>query len=56
MVQSKVDSSLFQKAKVAATPMIGWGKDAGKYVRLVFSNEPKERLIGIGEKFKRALH
>ncbi|MGE0670238.1 MAG: pyridoxal phosphate-dependent aminotransferase [Parachlamydiales bacterium] len=56
MTSQEAVEKLFEKAKVAATPMIGWGKDAGKYVRLVFSNEPKERLIGIGEKFKRALH
>ncbi len=46
---------LFKVAKVAATPMSGWGEQAAKYVRFVFSNEPKERLIGVGMKVKRAL-
>lgn len=46
---------LFSVAKVATTPMNGWGKEAGKYVRFVFSNETKERLVGIGEKVRRAL-
>ncbi|MBS0652090.1 MAG: pyridoxal phosphate-dependent aminotransferase [Verrucomicrobia bacterium] len=54
MTSEEAVQKLFEKAQVAATPMIGWGKDAAKYVRLVFSNEPKERLFGIGEKFKRA--
>jgi len=46
---------LLKQAKVATTPMTGWGPNAAKYVRLVFSNEPKERLIGIREKFKKVL-
>lgn len=54
MTSEEAVQKLFEKAHVAATPMIGWGKDAAKYVRLVFSNEPKERLIGIGKRFQRA--
>ncbi len=46
---------LLKEAKIAATPMVGWGDAAGKYVRFVFSNEPKERLIGLGKKVKRIL-
>ena len=55
MSSQKLSELLLQKAKIAATPMIGWGNQAAKYLRFVFSNEPKERLIGIGEKIKRAL-
>lgn len=46
---------LFVEAKIATTPMIGWGQNAGRYIRLVFSNEPEQRLVGIGVKIKRAL-
>jgi aspartate/methionine/tyrosine aminotransferase len=43
--------------KVAATPMTGaWGGPvATKYVRLVFSNEPVERLALLGERLRAAL-
>jgi aspartate/methionine/tyrosine aminotransferase len=47
---------LLEKGKIAATPMINWGGDhCANYVRLVFSNEPVERLRGIAERFHRAL-
>ena len=46
---------LFTDSKIAATPMIGWGPQAEKYVRFVFSNEPKERLVGIGERIRKAI-
>ncbi len=44
---------LLKEAKIATTPMIGWGETAAKYLRFVFSNEPKERLIGMGKKVKK---
>jgi aspartate/methionine/tyrosine aminotransferase len=47
---------LLELAKIAATPMINWGSaHCANYVRVVFSNEPVERLRGIGERFRRAL-
>jgi len=46
---------LLREAKIATTPMNGWGATASKYLRFVFSNEPKERLIGIGHRLKSAL-
>ncbi|MCP5509726.1 MAG: pyridoxal phosphate-dependent aminotransferase [Chlamydiales bacterium] len=46
---------LLQEAKIASTPMIGWGKNASKYLRFVFSNEPKERLKGLGKRIKKTL-
>ena len=47
---------LLQRGKIAATPMINWGGSASKnYVRIVFSNEPVERLRGIGQRFRDAL-
>jgi aspartate/methionine/tyrosine aminotransferase len=42
--------------KVAATPMRGWGGDvADRHVRLVFSNEPVDRLAKLGERLRTAL-
>ncbi len=43
--------------KVAATPMTeAWGGEvASRYVRLVFSNEPVERLALLGERLRSAL-
>ncbi len=47
---------LLEHGKVAATPMTNWGSDVvARYVRLVFSNEPIERLSGLGERFRAAL-
>jgi aspartate/methionine/tyrosine aminotransferase len=55
MTSQEASEKLFKEAKIAATPMIGWGESAAKYLRFVFSNEPKERLVGIGGKIKRVL-
>ena len=42
--------------KVAATPMTGWGGEiADRYVRLVFSREPAQRLRLLGERMHGAL-
>jgi len=42
--------------KVAATPMTAWGGTvAPRYVRLVFSNEPVERLALLGDRLRAAL-
>ena len=41
---------------VAATPMAGWGEvHGGQYIRFVFSNEPADRLRGLGRKVRDAL-
>lgn len=55
ITSQELSTRLLKEAKIATTPMIGWGETAGKYLRFVFSNEPKERLIGAGEKVKRVL-
>lgn len=55
MTSPAMTEKLFKEAKVATTPMVGWGDNAAKYVRFVFSNEPKERLIGMGKRTKMAL-
>lgn len=46
---------LFERAKVAATPMDGWGPSGARYLRLVFANEPAERLGDLRERFRLAL-
>ncbi len=44
------------KARVCATAMQGWGETHGEqYLRFVFSNEPVERLRGLGDKVRAAL-
>jgi aspartate/methionine/tyrosine aminotransferase len=55
MSSIELTERLFKEAKIATTPMVGWGETASKYVRFVFSNEPKQRLIGLGKKVKRVL-
>jgi aspartate/methionine/tyrosine aminotransferase len=47
---------LLEKGGVAATPMRHWGDLSGdRFVRFVFSNEPIERLRGLGERTLHAL-
>ncbi len=47
---------LLELGKIAATAMVNWGTDHTRnYVRVVFSNEPLERLRGVGERFRAAL-
>ncbi len=55
ITSTELTERLFKQAKVATTPMVGWGEAAAKYVRFVFSNEPKERLIGLGKRVKKVL-
>jgi aspartate/methionine/tyrosine aminotransferase len=46
----------YSDEKVAAIPMTAWGETvAPRYVRLVFSNEPVERLALLGERLRAAL-
>jgi aspartate/methionine/tyrosine aminotransferase len=46
---------LFEVAQVAATPMNGWGPSGERYLRLVFANEPAERLADLRQRFDTAL-
>jgi aspartate/methionine/tyrosine aminotransferase len=42
--------------KVAATPMRGWGGEiAARHLRIVFSNEPVQRLALLGERMRAAI-
>lgn len=47
---------LLEAGKIAATPMVNWGSaNAARYLRIVYANEPLERLEGIGRRFRAAL-
>ena len=46
---------LFDRARVAATPMDGWGPSGARYLRLVFANEPADRLRDLRARFNAAL-
>lgn len=53
---STASDLLLEESKVAATPMRHWGdENSDQYVRIVFSNEPVERLEGLGERVEQAL-
>lgn len=52
----RASALLMERGAIAATPMANWGVENGaQFVRFVFSNEPVERLRGIGERVRRAL-
>ena len=56
MSGAEASARLMEHGKVAATPMTGWGRESSaKYLRLVFSNEPRERLAGLRQRFDAAL-
>lgn len=54
MTAEQASELLLQKGKVAVTHMTHWGAQNGRqFVRLVFSNEPVERLETLGERFRK---
>ena len=50
-----VSRRLFDRGEIAATPMTGWGPSGERYLRLVFANEPVERLGDLRARFGAAL-
>jgi hypothetical protein len=47
---------LFERARIAAKPMDGWGDVNGsRFLRLVFANEPVDRLRGTGARIRNAV-
>ncbi len=52
---AEASKRLLERAKVAATAMTNWGPSADRFVRFVFSNEPVERLRGLGNRLAIAL-
>ena len=56
MTGAEASTRLLEQGRVAATPMTGWGSDrSDRFIRLVFSNEPPERLKGLRNRFDAAL-
>jgi aspartate/methionine/tyrosine aminotransferase len=55
LTPAELSGRLLKRAKVAATPMDGWGPSGASYLRLVFANEPAERLATLGGRFGQAL-
>lgn len=55
LTAGELSALLLQRGKVAATPMTDWGPSGEHYLRLVFANEPPERLAGLGERFRAAI-
>jgi aspartate/methionine/tyrosine aminotransferase len=55
LTPAAASTRLLQRGKVAATPMDGWGPSGPHYLRIVFANEPAERLADLGDRFRRAL-
>jgi len=54
MTAVEASERLYTHGRVAATPMTGWGPSGDKYVRLVFANEPVDRLRDLGSRFSAA--
>lgn len=53
---AEASERLLRIGRIAATPMTGWGGAvADRHVRFVYSNEPVERLRGMGERVRRSL-
>jgi aspartate/methionine/tyrosine aminotransferase len=55
LTPGQASQRLFDLGQVAATPMDGWGPSGARYLRIVFANEPVERLADLGARFRRAL-
>ncbi|WP_136709952.1 pyridoxal phosphate-dependent aminotransferase [Agromyces sp. H66] len=54
MSPAEASERLFERGRVAATPMDGWGPSGARYLRLVFANEPTERLHDLRTRFDAA--
>ncbi|MEP7024266.1 MAG: pyridoxal phosphate-dependent aminotransferase [Actinomycetota bacterium] len=55
LAPEEASQRLFTRSQVAATPMTGWGPSGHRYLRLVFANEPVERLGDLRDRFDAAL-
>ncbi|MGW4791394.1 pyridoxal phosphate-dependent aminotransferase [Nonomuraea sp. NPDC004297] len=56
LTATALSARLLERGRVAATPMTAWGETvAPRYVRLVFSREPVERLADLRARFDAAL-
>jgi aspartate/methionine/tyrosine aminotransferase len=55
LTPAALSDRLLRHGKIAATPMNDWGPSGDHYLRLVFANEPVERLTGLRDRFTAAL-
>jgi aspartate/methionine/tyrosine aminotransferase len=55
LTPARLSQLLFDKGRVAATPMNGWGPSGHHFLRLVFANEPAGRLAGLRDRFRAAI-
>ena len=54
LTPAEASQRLFDHGRVAATPMNGWGPSGDRYLRLVFANEPADRLGDLRARFDAA--
>jgi aspartate/methionine/tyrosine aminotransferase len=54
LTPAQASERLFDLGRVAATAMTGWGPGGDAYLRLVFANEPVERLRDLRSRFDAA--
>jgi aspartate/methionine/tyrosine aminotransferase len=54
LTPAQASERLFDRGLVAATPMTGWGPSGSAYLRLVFANEPADRLRDLRTRFDAA--
>ena len=52
LTPAEASAFMFDRSKVATTPMNGWGPSGDSYLRIVFANEPVERLGELGARFR----
>ena len=54
---SSASKRLLEQGNIAATPMVNWGSEnSSKYLRIVYSNEPVQRIRGVGRRFRDAIN
>lgn len=51
LAPAEASERLFERGRVAATAMDHWGPSGARYLRLVFANEPVERLADLRDRF-----
>jgi aspartate/methionine/tyrosine aminotransferase len=54
LTPSEASTRLFDRGRIAATAMDGWGSSGHRYLRLVFANEPVDRLHDLRDRFAAA--
>ncbi|USQ80015.1 pyridoxal phosphate-dependent aminotransferase [Ornithinimicrobium faecis] len=54
LTPAEASERLFERGRVAATAMSGWGPTGSAYLRLVFANEPVERLHDLRSRVEQA--